>query len=92
MKNKLSEIKIESFPMMSGEIGLQPKDRPIWLYKALDTKTNRYLQVIVDTTNKPDEKTEEKIYTHIAYAFQRAERTTNETNTILRRKQNEKNN
>lgn len=74
LENKLSEIKIESFSVLSGEIGLEPKDHPIWLYKAFDTKTNKYLGVIVDTPNKPDKKTEEMIYTHIASAFKRAEK------------------
>lgn len=74
LENKLSEIKIESFSVLSGEIGLEPKDHPIWLYKAFDTKTNRYLGVVVDTPNKPDKKTEEKIYIHIAYAFKRMEK------------------
>lgn len=73
LENKLSEIKIESFSVLSGEIGLEPKDHPIWLYKALDTKTNKYIDVIVDTPNKPDKKTEENIYIHIAYAFKKAE-------------------
>lgn len=74
LNKKLEEIKIESFPVLSGEIGLEPKDHPIWLYKALDTKTNRYLEVVVDTPNRPDKKTEETIYTHIAYAFKRMEK------------------
>lgn len=69
----MKEIKIECFQILSGEIGLKPKDRPIWLYKALDTKTNKFLEVVVDTPNKPDKETEEKIYIHIAQAFKRAE-------------------
>lgn len=72
----MEEIKIEKHQVLSGEIGLEPKDHPIWLYKALDTKTNKYINVIVDTPNKPDKKTEEKIYTHIAIAFKRAEHET----------------
>lgn len=69
----MEEIKIESFSMLGGELGLEPKDKIVWLYKALDTKTNRYLGVVVDTPNRPDKKTEEKIYKYIAFAFKRAE-------------------
>lgn len=72
----MEEIKIEGMPILSGEIGLEPKEHPIWLYKAYDVKTDRYLEVIVDTPERPDPETEEKIYTHIAIAFKRAENET----------------
>lgn len=72
----MKEIKIEGFPILSGEIGLEPKEHPIWLYKAYDPKTNRYLNVIVDTPERPNPETEEMIYTRIAIAFKRAENET----------------
>lgn len=72
----MDEIKIESFQVLQGEIGLEPKDHLVWLYKALDTKTQRYLIVVVDTTEKPDKKTEEVIYKHILATFKRAEKGT----------------
>lgn len=68
------EIKIESFPMLKGELGLEPEDDYVWFYKAFDVKTQKCLEIIVDTPNRPDKETEEKIYTHIAYAFKRAEK------------------
>lgn len=72
----MEEIKIEKHQVLSGEIGLEPKEHPVWLYKALDIKTQKYLTVIVDA---PDinEELEKKIYTNIAIAFKRAEK--NET-------------
>lgn len=69
----MEKIKIVGLPILSGEIGLEPKEHPIWLYKAYDPKTNRYVQVIVDTPERPDPETEEKIYKHIITAFKRAE-------------------
>lgn len=67
----MNEIKIEDFPVLSGEVGLKPKDRPLWAYRALDIKTDRYLWVIVDSEKKPDEKTEKKIYAHILDTFKK---------------------
>lgn len=71
----MEEIKIEKHQVLSGEIGREPKEHPVWLYKALDVKTNRYLNVVVDSPEVSKE-TEEKIYTHIAIAFKRAEHET----------------
>ena len=69
----MEEIKIEDFPVLSGEAGLKPEDRPLWAYRTLDAKTGRYLWVVVDSEKKPDPETEEKIYKHIITAFKRAE-------------------
>lgn len=72
----MEEIKIEGFPILSVEVGLEPGERPLWLYKAYDVKTDRCLEVIVDTPERPDPETEKRIYKHIAIAFKRAENET----------------
>lgn len=78
----MDNIKIESFKALNGEFGREPKDKPVWVYKALDTKTQQVLVVVVDTDKKPSKFGEEMIHKHILAAFKRAEKETNDQNKM----------